>query len=163
MNLIRIALLAAVVVSSVALAQVKVQKGNATVKVGAGGGVEVTGADGQKVKIDTSTGTTTTTEADDDDADSNDAYVIDGQGRTETHACKADESIEVNGQGHVITLTGTCRSVSINGQGHTVAVEKVGVVEVNGMGNTVTWKSSIVGKKPKLVVNGLNNSVKQAR
>lgn len=162
MNLIRIGLLSAVVVSSVALAQVKVQKGNATVKVGAGGGVEVTGADGQKVKVDTTTGTSTTATTE-EDGDSDGAWVIDGQGRTETHACKADETIELNGQGHVITLTGACRSVSINGQGHTVTVEKVGSLEVNGMGNTVTWKSALTGKKPRLVVTGLNNNVKQAK
>ena len=144
MNL-KLALIFAVV-SSLALAQstaVKVQKGK----------VEVTGSDGQAVKVETD-------EEKDDDAD---GFSVAGQGLSQAHACRADEDVEISGQGNTVTLTGPCRKVSLTGQGHVVTVDVVGTIEVSGMGNSVTWKTALKGKKPTLSVTGVKNAVKQAK
>lgn len=90
-------------------------------------------------------------------------FSVDGQGLTQSHACRADEDVEISGQGNTVTLTGPCRKVSLSGQGHVVTVEVVGTIEVSGMSNSVTWKTALKGKKPTLSVTGAKNAVKQAK
>ncbi|MBL8918302.1 MAG: DUF3060 domain-containing protein [Myxococcaceae bacterium] len=90
-------------------------------------------------------------------------WAVQGQGRTETHACTQNEDVEINGQGHTITLTGPCRSVAVNGQGNTVATDVAASIAANGMSNTVTWKQAATGKKPKISIGGMGNSVTQAK
>lgn len=209
-------ILIAAVASTVAFAQVNVQAGGKTVKVGAGGGVEVqkngktvkVNAGGTKVKVDGAD-----EEADDDaddDAEAADVNVnaggtavdvksgsknvkvktgggtvtvtgsngktvsvqpgaadgkwfVDGQGRTESHTCAANEDVEVTGQGHVLTLNGPCRSIVVSGQGSVVTTDVAGSINVSGMGNKVRWKAALTGKKPKVSSSGMDNSISQQK
>lgn len=95
--------------------------------------------------------------------DDDDGFSVDGQNLTQAHVCRADEDVEISGQGNNVTLTGPCRKVSLTGQGHVVTVDVVGTIEVSGMGNSVTWKTALKGKKPALSVTGVKNAVKQAK
>lgn len=173
--------------ASVAFAQIVVKgKDGKTVKVGTGaGGVEVQSGTkqvkvktgGSSVQVEGSNGETTAVDVQGGDPDALKAggtgaavtgtkdgkWVLDGQGRTESHACGANEDVEINGQGHTITLTGSCRSVQVNGQGNTVAIDTAAAIEANGMNNNVSWKHAASGKKPKIALNGLGNSIAQAK
>ena len=91
------------------------------------------------------------------------SYLIEGQGRSETHTCQPNEEVNISGQGHVVTLSGPCRKVLVSGQGHTVSVETVGSIEVSGMGSNVTWRTALSGRKPTIRSTGMGNSVKQLR
>ena len=53
------------------------------------------GSDGQAVKVETD-------EEKDDDAD---GFSVAGQGLSQAHACRADEDVEISGQGNTVTLT----------------------------------------------------------
>lgn len=170
--------------------QVTGKKGTVGVKTGTGG-VEVTGKSGKKITIG-GTGSGVAVESGDKkvevggsavDVKSGDksgsvqvtgagptpgtnasgTFEIDGQGRTLTHACQPNEDVDINGQGHNITLTGPCRNVEVNGQGNTVNAEKLDSLDVNGMSNKATWKSANTGPKPRVSVSGLKNSAVQAK
>lgn len=212
-------IIVAALTSTVAFAQVNVQAGGKTVKVGAGGGVEVqkggktvkVNAGGTKVKVEG------TDEDADDDADADEAkevnvnaggtavdvkkgdknvqvktgggtttvtgsngksvtiqqgaptgavdgkWVVDGQGRTESHVCAANEDVEISGQGHVLTLSGPCRTIQVSGQGIEVTTDVAGSIKVSGMSNKVLWKAALTGKKPKVSVSGMENSAAQLK
>ncbi|MBM4777442.1 MAG: DUF3060 domain-containing protein [Archangiaceae bacterium] len=159
--------------ASIAFAQVTVTgKNGKTVKVGAGG-VEVQNATG-KVKVNTG-GTSVKVESDDektvevdDDgvaptAAKDGTWLVEGQGRTETHACAANEDVRIEGQGHTITLTGPCRTITVNGQGSVVTTDVAAKIEANGMNNQVKWKKAATGKKPVISLSGMNNGAPQVK
>jgi hypothetical protein len=146
-----------------ASAQVTVKgKDGKVVKVGAEG-VEVENANG-KVKVNAG-GTAVEAEADDDapQAAKPGEWLVDGQGRTETHACAKDEDVRVEGQGHTVTLTGPCRSVRVEGQANTVTTDVAAVIIAEGQGNKVSWKKAAIGKKPKISLSGQNNAAPQVK
>lgn len=158
--------------ASIAFAQVTVTgKNGKTVKVGAGG-VDVQNANGTKVKVN---GNTVKVEADDDEKTvevdqqgvvptaKDGAWVVEGQGRTETHACAANEDVRVEGQGHTITLTGPCRNITVDGQGSVVTTDVAAKIEANGMNNQVKWKKAASGKKPVISLSGMNNGAPQVK
>lgn len=159
--------------ASIAFAQVTVTgKNGKTVKVGAGG-VDVQNANG-KVKVNT-TGTTVKVESDDDEktvevdqagvvpTTKDGTWLVEGQGRTETHACVANEDVRVEGQGHTITLTGPCRNITVDGQGSVVTTDVAAKIEANGMNNEVKWKKAATGKKPVISLSGMNNGAPQVK
>ena len=163
--------------ASIAFAQVTVTgKNGKTGKVGAGG-VDVQNANG-KVKVNAG-GTSVKVEAtDSDDADEkvvevdqngplpaakDGTWIVEGQGRTETHACAANEDVRLDGQGHTITLTGPCRNIVVNGQGSVVTTDVAAKIEANGMNNQVKWKKAASGKKPVISLSGMNNAAPQVK
>lgn len=146
-------------------------KNGKTVKIGAGsGGVEVqSGLKHVKVK-----GAEASVEADEgSDPDERPAatgpevkgttWVVNGKGRTETHACVANEDVVVNGQAHTLSLTGPCRNLVVNGQRQRITTEVAATITANGMRNTVTWKAAASGEKPSISISGLENTVTQAK
>ncbi|MER2562001.1 MAG: DUF3060 domain-containing protein [Myxococcaceae bacterium] len=162
--------------ASLAFAQVTVTgKNGKTVKVGAGG-VDVQNANG-KVKVNAG-GTSVKVEAADDDADEktvevdgngpvpaakDGTWIVEGQGRTESHVCAANEDVRLDGQGHTITLTGPCRNIVVNGQGSVVTTDVAAKIEANGMNNQVKWKKAATGKKPVISLSGMNNAAPQVK
>jgi Protein of unknown function (DUF3060) len=97
-------------------------------------------------------------------------------GQTVTHDCGQDPDVSISGSTSTVTLTGRCLSVAVNGAANTVSIassEKVAVngstnevhidatnkIAVVGSNNQVTWKKAIKGKKPKIAVLGVQNSV----
>lgn len=215
-------IIVAALTSTVAFAQVQVQAGGKTVKVGAGGGVEVqkggknvkVNAGGTNVKVEGTADDADDADDDDDDDEAKDVnvnaggtavdvksgtrnvqvktgggattitgsngksvtiggaqgpapttadgkWVVTGQGRTEAHACAANEDVEVSGQGHVLTLSGPCRTIQVSGQGIEVTTDVAGSIKVSGLGNKVLWKAALTGKKPKVSVSGMDNSAAQ--
>lgn len=158
--------------ASIAFAQVTVTgKNGKSVKVGAGG-VEVQNATG-KVKVNAG-GTTVKVESDEKTVEVDEdgvvptttkdgAWLVEGQGRTETHACAANEDVRVEGQGHTITLTGPCRNITVDGQGSVVTTDVAAKIEANGMNNQVKWKKAATGKKPVISLSGMNNGAPQVK
>lgn len=147
--------------------QVNVKTGGSTVQVegasgGEGGAVNVQGA-GSGANVKVAPGAVAVENAGPAPTTKDGKWAVQGQGRTETHACAPNEDVEINGQGHTITLTGPCRSVAVNGQGNTVATDVAAAIAANGMSNTVTWKQAATGKKPKVSIGGMGNSVTQAK
>ncbi|MEW6435470.1 MAG: DUF3060 domain-containing protein [Myxococcota bacterium] len=133
---------------------VNVKSGNKGVEVKTGGGATtVTGSNGKSVTIQGAQGPAPTA------ADGK--WVVTGQGRTEAHVCAANEDVDISGQGHVLTLTGPCRTVTVSGQGIEVTTDVAGSIVVSGVGNKVLWKAALTGKKPKLRVSGIGNSAAQ--
>ena len=90
-------------------------------------------------------------------------WLVEGQGRTETHACTANEDVRVEGQGHTITLTGPCRNITVDGQGSVVTTDLAAKIEANGMNNQVKWKKAATGKKPVISLNGMNYAAPQVK
>ena len=65
----------------------------------------------------------------------------------------------INGNGNRITITGNAARVRVNGNRNRVTVAGVGVIQVPGNGNTVTWSRGLGGKKPRVSVLGNRNRV----
>jgi Protein of unknown function (DUF3060) len=156
---------------------VDVQSGNKQVKVKTGTtGVQVEGTDaaddaaavaakteGASATVKVAPGTVAVENAGPAPVAADGKWVIQGQGRTETHACAANEDIEVNGQGHTLTFTGPCRTLRVNGQGNTVVTDVAASIFANGMNNTVSWKNGADGKKPKISLGGMSNAAPQVK
>jgi hypothetical protein len=90
-------------------------------------------------------------------------WQVDGMGRTETHACAPNEDVQINGQGHVITLTGPCRTVQVSGTSNQVKTDVAEKIQANGMSNSVSWKAGPGGKKPKIQLSGMGNTAPQLK
>lgn len=158
---------------------VEAQKGAKNVKVKTGGtAVQVEGTDeagaAKQVEVKTGGGTTTVKSGDGKAvvvdgagpvpaAATDGKWQVDGQGRSETHACAANEDVMINGQGHAITLTGPCRSVTVSGQGNAVKVDVAERIQVSGMSNSASWKAGAGGKKPKISLSGMGNTAPQMK
>jgi hypothetical protein len=157
---------------------VDVQKGGKNVKVKTGGTtVQVQGTDddgdAKDVEVKTGGGATTVksapgeTDADEAQGSTQRAvdgkWMVDGMGRTETHACAPNEDVVITGQGHVITLTGPCRNINVSGQSNQVKTDVAASIQASGMSNSVGWKAGAGGKKPKVALSGMGNSAKQMK
>lgn len=158
---------------------VEVQNGKKTVKVGTGGntvdvqnGDKAVKVDATGTGVDVKTGTNAvkvnTGAADDgddgdDDAPAGKGWIVQGQGRTEAHACKAGEDVTLDGQGHTITLTGQCRHLVVNGQGSKVVTDFAESITLNGMNNTASWKAGPTKKGPKIALSGMGNAAPQLK
>lgn len=90
-------------------------------------------------------------------------WIVQGQGRSESHVCAANEDVEVNGQGHTLTFTGPCRTIQVNGQGNTVSTDSAANIVASGMNNSVSWKNGAGGKKPKISLSGMGNAAPQVK
>jgi hypothetical protein len=90
-------------------------------------------------------------------------WLVNGQGRTESHVCAVNEDLEINGRGHTLTFTGPCRTFRVNGQGNTVTTDVAASIFANGMNNTVSWKNGADGKKPKISIGGMGNAAPQTK
>ncbi|MDX2015064.1 MAG: DUF3060 domain-containing protein [Myxococcaceae bacterium] len=90
-------------------------------------------------------------------------WQVRGMGKTETHACAANEDVDVAGQSNTLTFTGPCRVVKVSGQSNTVTLDEVVDLRVSGMTNTATWKQGPGGKAPKVKVSGMGNAAPQAK
>lgn len=87
-------------------------------------------------------------------------WVLEGDGRTEKHACAPAEELELGGDRNVLKVTGPCKSVRIVGDKNTVTLEEVGAVNVKGSGNTVSWQRA-PGGQPRQYLTGSDNTVSQ--
>jgi hypothetical protein len=74
-----------------------------------------------------------------------------------TQDCANGRIVNINGYQNDITLTGNCSKVILNGWGNTIHIDSVGVVEVGGHDNDITWA---LGHKPIVQIDsGFKNSV----
>jgi hypothetical protein len=143
--------------------KVTVKKDNKTVDTE--GGKVTAEKGGKKVEIQ---GAQVQAEDDAEDSDQGEVAVgsvieVNGSGSTRTIRCGPKGQLEINGSGHHLTVTGECESVEVNGTGNTVSVEATAVLDVNGVGNAVTWKRGVGAAKPKVSRTGLNNTVSQEK
>lgn len=86
-----------------------------------------------------------------------------GQGEVLSHACAANEDVNVSGQGHAITLTGPCRTLTVSGQSNKLVTDFAERINVSGMSNTVSWKAGPNAKPPKVNVSGMGNAAPQLK
>lgn len=150
-------------------AQGTVKIGKDGVKVNSGGSqVDISGG---KVNVQTR-GSSTNVEVEDEEdeeeagteATSGSNIDITGAARKETIACSGDTMVSISGSANKITVTGECKIVSVAGSGNKVALDGVGVINVSGTSNKVTWKRAAGGaKKPKVNATGVNNKVAKAK
>lgn len=78
--------------------------------------------------------------------------------RAQTVNC-AGRNMTVTGSGGRVNLLGRCPRVTVSGSGNTVSIEQAGKIAVRGNGNTVTWRKTLNGSRPTLILSGSGNRV----
>lgn len=68
-------------------------------------------------------------------------------------------SFTISGNENRITITGNAARVTVSGNKNTVTITGVGVIEVPGNENTVTWSRGLGKKPPRTSVLGNRNRV----
>jgi hypothetical protein len=72
------------------------------------------------------------------------------------------ETTRIDGMEQRLRLTGDCRTVVVSGTGNRVVIERVGTINVSGIGNEIRWESSLQGDAPRVISSGLKNVVTRA-
>jgi hypothetical protein len=108
-----------------------------------------------------------------------DTWVMGDSNAKAAHDCGKQPVVIVNGSTDELALTGKCTKVSvhggrvkmtaesidqlaIDGAQNAIVVDALGKVTLSGEGNTVTWKTAIGGKKPRVSDLGTGDSVTAA-
>lgn len=87
-------------------------------------------------------------------------YTIDGMNIKESIEIEDGDDVQVNGTAHDIKVAGTLHKLDVDGAKNTIYVDKVELIEIDGMGNKVFYRQKINGKEPRVSKDGLSNSVK---
>lgn len=86
--------------------------------------------------------------------------VINENGVQKTIDCNGDRVV-IDGNRGQITIHGQCKEVAVDGNDNTVAIESSVAIEVDGNDNTVTYSAQVNAKPPRIVKNGLRNTVRR--
>ena len=105
-----------------------------------------------------------------------DTWVWSDSNAKAAHDCGKQPVVIVNASADQLALTGKCTKVSVNGSRVKVTAESIDALAVNGAenaivvdalgklsmtgaSNTITWKTAIGGKKPRVTDQGSGDSV----
>lgn len=72
-----------------------------------------------------------------------------------------NQSVIIIGGNSTVTLTGTCQTVTVAGGNDKVHLGAVGVIQVGGGNNQVTWQSGPGGGAPTVQNTGAGNTISQ--
>jgi hypothetical protein len=70
---------------------------------------------------------------------------------------------EITGNSDQITITGDCSKVEILGHNNKITLDAVGIIQLVGNDNVVTYRQGLNGARPKIEAAGENNRVVPAK
>jgi hypothetical protein len=70
---------------------------------------------------------------------------------------------EVAGNNDEITISGECSKIEILGHDNRISLDAVGVIQLVGHNNLITYRRGLGGQKPKIETMGENNKVVTAQ
>lgn len=70
---------------------------------------------------------------------------------------------EIAGNNDEIKITGECSKIEILGHDNKITLEAVGIIQLVGHNNLVTYHQGLTGQKPKIETMGENNKVVAAK
>lgn len=105
-------------------------------------------------------------------------WVVNDSNAIATHDCATQPRVVINGSHDRITLTGACAAIAVDGSDDAIVAESgddvavhgsvdtvdvgaVGRITIAGRANTITWRTALKGKKPKVSDQGTDNRVTQ--
>lgn len=86
---------------------------------------------------------------------------IDGPDMKRTVNCTKFNSVKVNGNSNVVTITGVCKQVMINGDRNRITADAAVEYVFNGSENVLKYSRFVNGKRPTITQNREGNSIER--
>lgn len=88
---------------------------------------------------------------------------IDGPDLKRTVKCAKFNSVKINGNSNVVTITGVCKQVMINGDRNRITADAAMEYVFNGVENVLKYSRLVNGRRPTITQNREGNTIEKTR
>ena len=96
-----------------------------------------------------------------DTSQTGDEIAVNRDQQNKTVTCIKYSDVNINGDGHTVTIKGVCQQITINGDNNKITTDAAMRFVLNGEGNTIGYLKFPNGQRPSVKDNGDGNVVEK--